>query len=85
MRPACASAGELIATIPSEYMDGREVMIWWTHAGWCICRYWVDEDDCRGGWRGVDDDCVPINQKDATHWMPMPPPPAGEKPPRLST
>lgn len=66
--------------------DGRPVLLWWrgcTHAS--IGQFEADEyyDErppkwrCpEEGWRCEGDECIPVNQRDCTHWMPLPEAPA---------
>lgn len=48
-----------------------EILLWWKYAGVGVGS-WNDEGN---GWRCEGDECVPKNQSDCTHWMPMPPAP----------
>ncbi len=75
-------AWQPIATAP---MDGRRILLWWrTCKEPTSGRYEVDDMfDRRSprwvspaeGWRGCGDACIPRNQDDCTHWMPLPQPP----------
>lgn len=62
-----------IATAPK---DGAAIILWWRYCKHPAVGRWFDADDeNREGWRCDGDECVPKNQKDCTHWMPLPKPP----------
>lgn len=76
-----------IETAPT---NGKRILLWWRTCPDASVGYF-DIDDQFGerrkgwpcpeyGWRCEGDDVIPKNQKDCTHWMPLPPPPptAGE-------
>lgn len=52
------------------------VLLWWRHAGPRIGR--LVSDETGDGWRTDGDECVPRNQRDCTHWMPLPEAPNAE-------
>lgn len=63
----------------------RPVLVYWTSRGWCETYYDIDDEwderpkgwvSPQEGWRSQGDQCIPVNQKAATHWQPMPPVPA---------
>lgn len=65
--------------------DGTRILMWWRGCSSPSVGAWeVDDgfDDHPDGWvspsegfRSDGDQCIPINQEDCTHWMPLPLPP----------
>lgn len=78
---------EPIETVPNNTDHMRPILVFWKSRG-VQQTYWdVDEDfqnrpkgwrspEC--GWRCDGDQCIPVNQDDATHWMRFPAPPASQ-------
>lgn len=63
-----------IATAP---IDGTDILLWWKSCKVPAVGSWsfdddADSDDVKEGWRCDGDDCIPRNQQDCTHWMPLP-------------
>lgn len=72
--PCSAAAWQPIQTAPK---SGEAVLLWWSCCKDPAVGRW--EDDCiREGWRCDGDQCVPKNQHNCTHWMPLPEPPNDE-------
>lgn len=79
------SAWQPIETAPK---DGCEILLWWVRCKTPSVGYWMDDPDDSfvakipgkkrvvEGWVSEGDRCIPVNQKDCTHWMPLPAPPA---------
>lgn len=70
-----------IETAPT---DGHTyVLLWWRNCPRPFIGHYVSEGDLgescfkyvKHGWITERDQCVPRNQKDCTHWMPLPEPP----------
>lgn len=71
-----------IETAPT---GGTRILLWWRSCIYpSIGSYELDEQfnsRPRGwrapeeGWRNIGDQCIPRNQEDCTHWMPLPKPP----------
>lgn len=69
-------------TIETAPQDGTRVLLWWRtgkdpHVGrWEIDDLWEERrwahKAMKEGWRCDGDACIPTNQKDCTHWMPLP-------------
>ena len=67
------------------YHHMNTMLAYWSSRGWCET-YWDEDDDFddrpkgwvspKSGWRGVGDMCIPVDQINVTHWMPMPAPPS---------
>lgn len=63
--------------------DGKVVLLWWRTCKQPTTGYYVSEGDLpeeyfkftKSGWINERDSVVPRNQKDCTHWMPLPAPP----------
>lgn len=66
----------------------RRILLWWRtcrepHIGqWDIDeeydqrpKSWKSPEE---GWRNCGDQCIPRNQSDCTHWMPLPSPPESQ-------
>ena len=63
--------------IESAPTSGEPILLYWRYAGWMRGRFVNDE---RGsGWMNDGDMVLPKNQRDCTQWMPLPPPPGGER------
>jgi hypothetical protein len=77
----CQSEWRDIGSAPNNTDHMRPILAYWTGRG-VQQTYWdVDEDfadrppswrspEC--GWRCDGDQCIPVNQDDVTHWMPLP-------------
>ena len=51
--------------------DGHQILLWWRFRRYpATGSYYVDETGA--GWRCDGDQCIPKNQQDCTHWMPLP-------------
>lgn len=69
-------------TIDSAPKDGRDILLWWrlcknpSVGRWSIDDAFDQHDEewpCpEEGWRSDGDQCIPRNQSDCTHWMPLP-------------
>ncbi len=57
---------------------GVRILLWWKHCtdGRAVGQWSADGD--HEGWRCEGDKCLPKNQKDCTHWMPLPKGPSEE-------
>lgn len=76
---------EDISTAPNNTDHMRPILLFWKSAGVGLGWYDVDDDYAtrpaswrcpETGWICEGDQCIPINQEDCTHWMPLPPPPS---------
>ncbi len=68
--PTGSAAWRPIASAPK----GKAVLLSWKHCKDPSVGRW-EHDGIREGWRCDGDQCVPKNQADCTHWMPLPLPP----------
>lgn len=69
-------------TIDSAPKDGQDILLWWrlctnpSVGRWSIDDAFDEHDEgwpCpEEGWRSDGDQCIPRNQSDCTHWMPLP-------------
>lgn len=76
-----------ISTAPT---NGKKIMLWWRTCkepsiGWFeFNEEYVDRkskyQSPEHGWRNEGDGCIPRNQSDCTHWMPLPASPSPDRP-----
>jgi len=57
--------------IRSAPMSGEPVLLWWQRCKHPTVGRWI-EDETGTGWMCEGDACMPKNQNDCTHWMPLP-------------
>lgn len=57
--------------IQSAPKSGKAILLWWSGCKDPSVGRW-EYDGIREGWRCDGDQCVPKNQHDCTHWMPLP-------------
>jgi len=58
--------------IDSAPKSGKPALLWWRRCTHPAVGRWVD-DEAGVGWVCDGDQCMPANQDDCTHWMPLPP------------
>lgn len=69
------SAAATWQAISSAPVSGKAILLWWKNCGDPSVGRWT-HDETGDGWRCDGDQCVPRNQKDCTHWMPLLEPPS---------
>lgn len=73
---------DIASAPPADHMN--TILIAWKSRGVCESYWDVDDDfadrpmgwrspEC--GWRSPGDQCIPVDQENCTHWMPLPAPP----------
>lgn len=76
-----------ISTAPALTDHMKPVLLFWQSSGVGLGYYDIDDDyrnrpkwwvSPAAGWRCFGDQCIPVNQQDCTHWMPLPAAPTGE-------
>jgi hypothetical protein len=65
---------------------GKPILLWWRNCNYPAVGCWTveEKENGREGWQCDGDMCMPSNQKDCTHWMPLPKPPATESETKLA-
>ena len=76
LRAFDATAWQPIATAPR---DGRAILLWWDCCKDPSVGRW-QYDGVTEGFRCDGDECVPKNQRNCTHWQPLPEPPTERAP-----